>query len=108
MMVPPPKEALMLRAPLIAAACWLLASGPASAREPWADKALPVSDGLVLWLDASRQPAARKAEQAAPLANNAPLNVLYDGSGNGLHFTQSLTTAQPRYVAASQRAVVRF
>lgn len=92
----------------LALAALLLLLPPARAAEPWADRALPVSDGLVLWLDASRQPAARKADNAAPLAHNAPLNALYDASGHGLHLVQPRAAFQPRYVAAGRHAAVRF
>jgi len=36
----------------------------AHAIEPWADKSLPVKDGLALWLDACAEVAAAKAGDA--------------------------------------------
>jgi hypothetical protein len=62
----------------------------------------------VLWLDAGRQPAARQAEKAGPLANGWLVNAWYDGSGNALHLVQRNSAAQPRFVTASKHAVVRF
>ena len=47
----------------LALAFTLTASAPAV--EPWADPKLPVTDGLELWLDASRIDAAAKANKAS-------------------------------------------
>src|SRR5437773_12088886 len=49
--------------------------------EAWANPKLPVTDGLVLWLDASRQNAARQARQLPLLADGSELAVWFDGSG---------------------------
>src|SRR5215207_7788049 len=76
--------------------------------EPWADRAQPVRDGLVLWLDASRQPEARKANDLPPLATNAITGVCFDSSGNRLHLVQRLQSAQPRFVHAGKHAALRF
>src|SRR5262245_23597062 len=85
-----------------------LVTGPVAALEPWADRGLPVSDGLLLWLDAGRQNAARKAVELPPLPSGALLNVCLDGSGNRLHLVQRLGSAQPRFVSQGGHAAVRF
>ena len=36
-------------------AAWALTAAAARAAEPWADRALPKAEGLILWLDAARQ-----------------------------------------------------
>jgi putative heme-binding domain-containing protein len=88
------------------AACALAA--PAGAAEPWADRALPKADGLLLWLDAGRQEAARKAHGLPGLPTGGALAVCYDGSGNRLHLVQRLREAQPRLVRRGGHAAVRF
>lgn len=74
----------------------------------WGDSRMPVKPGLLLWLDASRQPAARSANQRPPLFDNAHFDVWYDASGNGRNLIQRTQAAQPRFVPAGDLAVVRF
>jgi putative heme-binding domain-containing protein len=74
----------------------------------WADPTLPVRDGLLVWLDATRLAAAWQAHGKPALYTGAALDVWYDGSGNGLHFVQPGKDAQPRLIATTDRAVVRF
>src|SRR5262249_28074852 len=76
--------------------------------EPWADAALPEARGLLLWLDASRQAAARKAHGLPPLADGARLGVCYDGSGHRRHAVQRLLPSQPRLPRRGRPAAVRF
>lgn len=79
------------------------------AAEKWAGPAPPAGDALVLWLDASKQPAAWTAQGRPPLGNGAALDVFYDGSGNRLHLQQRVQTMQPHWRGqASQPATVRF
>src|SRR5688572_33406603 len=73
---------------------------PAARLETWADRSLPVGQGLALWLDATRQPTAWQAHGKPALGNGAPLDVWYNGSGHGRHLTQPAKGAQPRFVAA--------
>jgi putative heme-binding domain-containing protein len=75
--------------------------------EPWADRTMTVRDGLVVWLDAARLPAAWQASGKS-LMSGAVIDVWYDASGNGLHVVQRLHESQPRYFVAGDRAVVRF
>src|SRR5437867_12008534 len=65
-------------------ACMVIVT-PTLGGEPWADPDLPKAEGLVLWLDAARQPAAWKAHGKPVLGDGAALDVWYDGSGNGFH-----------------------
>jgi putative heme-binding domain-containing protein len=83
------------------------AAHSARAVEPWADAKLPVTDGLELWLDASRIDAASKANKEKPPAGGK-LAVWFDGSGNGRHLRQSAVSAQPGVVKVGNDAVVRF
>jgi putative heme-binding domain-containing protein len=85
---------------------------PTTARgaEPWADARLAVRDGLVIWLDASRQSAAAAAEAAKKPAtqDGATIDAWLDGSGNQLHFNAPQGSARPRFQRAGEAAVVRF
>ncbi|MFO0966872.1 MAG: hypothetical protein U0793_14965 [Gemmataceae bacterium] len=85
---------------------FLAAAAPAA--EPWADPALRPAKGLILWLDAARQPAAWKANGKPTLENAAPFDVFYDASGHRLHFTQRLAASQPRFLSKGDSALVRF
>ncbi len=87
----------------------LLLAGPAAhAVEPWADPALPSTDGLLLWLDASRQSAARTANDLPPLASGDRVGIALDGSGNCLHLLQRRRDAQPRWQSAGVHSTFRF
>lgn len=90
------------------ATLWLAMALTVAGREPWAEPGLPKTDGLVLWLDAAGQQAAWQARGKSELGSGAAFDVWYDGSGNGLHLRQRLKDAQPRWISASGRAVVRF
>ncbi|MGH7199458.1 MAG: hypothetical protein ACREJB_02565, partial [Planctomycetaceae bacterium] len=79
-----------------------------SAAEPWADPALPVSDGLFVWLDASRQNAARQVMKRPRLSDGAPVEQWHDGSGGARHVVQQKDEAQPRFHAVGDDAVIRF
>ena len=72
--------------------------------ESWADPGLKVTRGLLLWLDAGRLNAARKAFGRSELSDGAKVGVWYDGSGNGRHFAQLREQAQPVY----QDGALRF
>src|SRR5688572_12093544 len=74
----------------------LCLSGATQAREPWADPSLPPVDGLLLWLDAARQPAAWQALGRPSLGDGSALDAWYDGSGNGWDMRQRIREAQPK------------
>jgi putative heme-binding domain-containing protein len=86
----------------------LLTGQSALALEPWADRALPTGEGLILWLDASRQAGARKAAGLPPLVSGHAIGIALDGSGNRLHLLQRLRPAQPRWQSSGGHAAFRF
>src|SRR5688572_11167767 len=83
--------------------------GTADAVESWTDARLPMTNGLTLWLDVSRQNAARGARELAPLRSwsDAP-DYLFDGSGNGRHLNQPLLDARPRFRQEFNGAFLSF
>jgi putative heme-binding domain-containing protein len=97
--------------------CWIVVggmlaclvdSGALAEVEPWADGAIPVKHGLVLWLDASSQVRAFAASGLPAVAADGPLPVWFDGSGRGARFVQRSRDAWPRLVVATGKAAVRF
>src|SRR5207244_1769513 len=80
----------------------------AAATELWADSRLPVKDGLVVWLDASSQKAARLARQLPNLADGAAVDVWFDGSGRDCHLSQAVETARPHFRVQGANAAVAF
>src|SRR6516225_4889343 len=99
----------MARRTVLAALTLLLASAaPMAAVEKWADPRLKTTDGLVLWLDASRQASAWRAHGKPALHAGAALDVWYDASGNGVHLVQRSRPQQPRFYPLGELAVVRF
>src|SRR5262245_45429263 len=85
-----------------------LASLPLQGAEKWADPSLKTTDGLILWVDAQRLPAAFQAHNRTAPATGTLVDVAYDASGQGLHLVQSGQSSQPRFVSAGKHAVVRF
>lgn len=79
-----------------------------SAVEPWVDPRLPVTDGLELWLDASRLDAAAKSAKEPLIAANAKLAVWPDGSGKARHLRQSVDAARPTLLRIGESFLVRF
>ena len=92
----------------ILASLFLVPATPVHAVEPWADRSLTVTGGLVLWLDASRQENARQALGMPLLAPGGPVDIWYDGSGLGRRIIQRLRPARPVFLTAKGKAVVRF
>jgi len=76
----------------------VLSSLSASAIEPWSDARLPVTNGVAMWFDASRQTAGRGANGLTPLRSwaDAP-EILFDGSGNRRDLVQPLLAARPTF-----------
>src|SRR5437870_5392196 len=68
----------------------------ARALEPWADQAFSITSGLELWLDASRETAARSAD-APRLVEDGTIDVWHDASGNSRHLAQPFPAARPRF-----------
>ncbi len=77
--------------------------------EPWADPRPTITNGLVVWLDVSRQNAARGAAGLPPLQswNDAP-DLLLDGSGQHRDFAQPVLTARPRFRQEFNGAMLSF
>ncbi len=83
---------------IVAAMIMLLgATGQIPAAEPWTDKRLPESAraDLVVWLDASAQPMARQALGKPALVASGPVDIWFDGSGAGRHFSQRREEGRP-------------
>ena len=79
------------------------------AKESWSDPRLPVTNGVALWFDVSRQTAARGASRLGPLRswNDAP-EILFDGSGRGRHLSQPMLQARPRFNIEVGTALLSF
>jgi putative heme-binding domain-containing protein len=95
---------------LLAAVLLVPAALPAAPRpaERWADSALPVTEGLELWLDAARINPARKAQRLTPLQDGAAVPGWPDASGHRRDIQQKEATRQPRLVRVGDDWVVRF
>ena len=76
---------------------------PSRPLESWADPGLKVTRGLVLWLDAARLNAARRALGRADVPDGGRVAIWYDSSGNGRHLAQIHPEAQPLYLAGALR-----
>ena len=86
------------------APCWPAAAAPA----PWADRSLPVTEGIAVWLDASAQNTARQQRNEAPLAHDDQLSEWLDSFGHGRHLRQPAVDRQPRLHVVGDRAMVSF
>jgi putative heme-binding domain-containing protein len=103
------------KASLLTSLCLVLLAGPgtvvaadsasAPSLESWADKNLPVSAGLEVWFDASRQNAARAASKQPPLANEQTLDTWSDASGHKRDLQQKAVPAQPTFVSRGYSAI---
>jgi putative heme-binding domain-containing protein len=98
----------MLRRAIVSSLLAVFAAAPvwADARpEKWAHPALPVVDGLELWLDAGRLNAARKANGEKDLADGDKVEIGYDASGRGRNLTQKKAEARPTFAAGDAPAL---
>src|SRR5207237_9696872 len=88
----------------------ILAVAPNAGRaaEPWADQNLKVTQGLTLWLDATRLNPARTATGLSPLKDGAPVDSWPDGSSQGLHLSQPDAAARPVFQDVDGYKAVRF
>lgn len=94
---------------LLCVVLWWTTAGNGLGAEPWADQSLKIQDGLVVWLDASVQPAAWRARGDRPqLVDKSPLDVWFDGSGKKWDFTASSESSYPQYSSENDRSSVRF
>ena len=93
---------------LLALALLTIAAGSRlQAAEPWADPKLPVTDGLELWLDATRLDAASKANKV-DIPYDGKLAVWFDASGKARHLRQPLAASRPALLKLGESAIVRF
>jgi putative heme-binding domain-containing protein len=78
--------------------------------EPWADKRLPESarEGLILWLDAATQNAARQSLKLPPLTSQSPIDICYDASGRKWHLSQDQKDARPTFQLMGDAVAMRF
>lgn len=76
--------------------------------EAWTDSRLPVTRGLVLWLDASRLGEGRRAAGLGALKDGDPVDRWPDGSGGKRSLTQERAEARPIYRPTGDFHAVRF
>lgn len=93
---------------LVGAPAFNTAHGDDDKLAPWADKKLDVKAGLILWLDAGAESRARQALGLPIVADGSACGIWHDGSGREIRVTQRSASAQPKYVAAGDRALFRF
>ena len=94
---------------ILRAGCLFMVSSFAlPAAEPWADARLPVTNNLVLWLDAAKQNAARHSLKMPALAHNSPVDILLDASGNRLDLSQRAPDFRPKFQSAGGAVFLRF
>ncbi len=93
---------------LLLVAAWLLAANFSLAVESWTDARLPVTNGLLLWFDASRQNAARGAQQFPPLTDGTACDYWFDGSGHECHLSQRIVAFRPRFHQTFTAALLHF
>jgi putative heme-binding domain-containing protein len=101
----------MIRRYVLAALIGILAAAePVAARaaEPWADRNLKVTQGLTLWLDATRLNAARAAAGLPPLTDRSAVETWHDGSGQGLTLSQPDAAARPTFQDVDWYRAIRF
>jgi putative heme-binding domain-containing protein len=96
-----PKSSLLLLLALVA--------GQVAAVESWTDNRLAVTNNVLLWIDVSRQNAARGVAGLTPLQswNDAP-DVLLDGSGTKRHVYQPLLASRPKFRQEFNGAMLSF
>jgi putative heme-binding domain-containing protein len=86
----------------------MLTLSSADALEPWTDSRLSVTNGIVLWLDASREPAARQARKMPVPTSGRPIDYWHDGSGRARHFNQRAAEARPLWRRQGRSAFMQF
>src|SRR5262245_49143651 len=86
----------------------LLVCGQVRAVEPWTDKRLTVTSGLIAWYDGSAESAARQAHNLPEVQNGQPLARWHDGSGARRDLTTSSEAGQPTLRRDLALGMVRF
>lgn len=86
----------------------LLTVASSFAVEPWADSRLTVTNGVELWFDASREPAARQARKLAAPINGKSIDFWHDASGHARHVNQRALDSRPQWRRFAGSALVYF
>jgi putative heme-binding domain-containing protein len=68
----------------------------------------PVQSGLVLWLDASAQPAARQKASLPGIGNLQPVDIFLDSSTNAWRSIQPAAERRPIFVSRSDATYLQF
>lgn len=99
----------MSRLMLISGIFLMIAAGLRAA-EPWADARLPESarTGMLLWVDASAQNAARKSLGKPQIFAGAAVDIAYDSSGQKRHLEQPKAEHRPLVQQLANGAAFRF
>jgi putative heme-binding domain-containing protein len=63
----------------------------------WADATIPVTGGLELWFDATRENEAREAHYMNRLTPGQPMEIWHDSSGHSRHLIQWTHRARPAW-----------
>jgi putative heme-binding domain-containing protein len=71
--------------------------------EKWSDPALPINEGLAVWLDGGRQAEARRARGLPELRDGQPIEIWFDASGHGRHLGQKDAAARPTFQGGGVR-----
>jgi hypothetical protein len=74
----------------------------------WADKRLPHIEGLLLWLDASAQPAAARSLGVRPCQTGDAVEYWHNASGFGRNLRQSDAEARPKFRLERGIGSIRF
>ncbi len=88
--------------------CSLAFATKSLAVESWADSKLSLTNGLELWLDASKQPAARQQLGTRPLVDGAAIDHWLDGSGQKRNVSQVVREFMPQFRVGGGVAWVSF
>ena len=76
--------------------------------EPWSDAKMQLSDGLQLWLDASRQLDARQKLNLRPLPEGSRVDCWLDGSGHRRDLSQINRESTPQLRSGAGVAWISF
>ncbi|HEY0454775.1 MAG TPA: hypothetical protein VGE41_00260, partial [Verrucomicrobiae bacterium] len=93
---------------LISALLGLGTAFPARAVEAWADTRLVATNGLELWLDASRQISARQQRALRPLADGMAIDHWLDASGHRRDVSQIVRESMPQFRMGGGVAWISF
>ncbi|MDB6033092.1 MAG: hypothetical protein JWM16_3430, partial [Verrucomicrobiales bacterium] len=87
---------------------WLTLAHRSAAVELWSDAKMPVTNGLQLWLDASRQLDARQKLNLRPLPDGARVDCWLDASGHHRDLSQINLESTPQLRQGAGVAWISF